>query len=94
MQTNSYVELQTGMAYPANGPYVEGQEIIEGIPGGAVAQEAQIPIVLPNDLSAEPVDAQTAAARLPTAAVCSSYADYGLQTHLVSQAFAAERLRA
>jgi len=83
MQTNSYVELQTGMAYLTNGQYVEAQEIIEGFPGGAVARQGQIQMIFPNDLSAEPVDAQTAAGQFRSAVVCLSYADYGLQTNVV-----------
>jgi hypothetical protein len=83
--TNSYTELATGMHYqdPKTGQWLESQEVIEGFPGGAIARQGQIQMIFPNDLSAEPIEAQTSAGRFRSAVVCLSYADYGLQTNLI-----------
>ena len=83
--TNSYIELQSGLHYqdPTTGQWLESQEVIEGFPGGAIARRGQIQMIFPNDLSTEPVDAQTPAGRFRSAVVCLSYADSGLQTNVI-----------
>jgi hypothetical protein len=83
MQTNSYVELQTGMCYLTNGQYLPSQEVIVGYPGGAVATQGQIQMIFPNDLSAEPVDAQTTAGLFRSSVLTLSYADSALQTNIL-----------
>jgi len=49
----AYVELATGMHYvdPATGKFVESRELIEPIPGGAVARYGQHLCIFSNDLA-------------------------------------------
>lgn len=85
--TNSYIELQDCLYYIRQGPtgleWAESKAEIEPFPGGAVSRRGPIQMIFPNDLSAEPIDAQTAAGRFRSAVVCLSYADYGLRTNLI-----------
>lgn len=58
VRTNlAYVELATGMHYrdPQTGAWSESQELIEGVPGGAIARHGQHQAAFPNDLGASPV---------------------------------------
>jgi hypothetical protein len=85
--TNSYVELQDSLYYVRQGPagleWAESKAEIEACPGGAIARQGPVQIIFPNDLSTEPIDAQTTAGRFRSAIVCLSYADYNLQTNLI-----------
>jgi RHS repeat-associated protein len=85
--TNSYIELQDSMYYVRPGPagpeWAESKAEIEAFPGGAIARQGPVQLIFPNDLSAEPIDAQTASGRFRSAVLCLSYADYGLQTNLI-----------
>ena len=59
-QVHNYQELATGLNYLSNGQWVESQEVIEPVSGGAVARQGQHQVNFANNLnSLGAIDHQT-----------------------------------
>lgn len=59
-RTNSYTELAAGMHYLAAGQWIESREVIESVPGGALARQGQLKVQFANDLAtAGAIDLET-----------------------------------
>ena len=86
-RTNSYTELASGLNRldPATGQWVESKEVIESIPGGAIARQGQHQVVFANDLAtAGAIDMLTPDGRRLTSHVLGlSYLDAASGTNVL-----------
>jgi hypothetical protein len=77
-QTNfAYLELETGMHYPADGQWLPSRELVEAYPGGAIARQGGHKIIFAENLnSAVAVDLETPdGKRLQSRVLGLAYAD-------------------
>ena len=84
-RTNSYTELASGMYYLDGGQWLESMELIESVPGGAVARHGQTQVLFANNLAtAGAVDLQTSDGKHLTSHVTGlSYFDSASGTNIL-----------